>query len=209
MYRRFRSQKAFTLIELLVVTSIIAVVAGVIGACLAGGIRAWDAARDFTVVEADALIDIEIMQRDLMNAVRFRGIGFRGSKTRMSFPALLDGEELDASMASDEGDSPVPRIGTISYVFDSEKSMLLKKTWIYPLEESAAGNGRKMISNLRDVNLQFYQSAMEGEDQGVWVPSWDNTTNHPVRVKIGLIFADGLQPKIITRTIILPMGGGG
>ena len=91
---QFRSRKAFTLIELLVATSIVVVVAGVIGACLAGGIRTWDAARDFTVVEADALIDLEIMQRDLMNAIRFKGIGFKGSKTRMSFPALLDGDEL-------------------------------------------------------------------------------------------------------------------
>ena len=193
----FRSRLSFTLIELLVVTSIIAVLAGVIGACLAGGIRAWDAARDFIVVEADALIDLEIMQRDLMNAVRFKEIDFRGNKTQVSFPSLVD----DGSSAS------TLRIGTVSYVFDRDKGAFFRKAWVYPLDGSSVlGNGRETVSDLRGVNLQFYQSPIEDGAQGAWLPSWENATNHPSRLKISFMFVEGLQPEIITRTIIMPLG---
>ena len=49
---------SFTLIELLVVTAIVGVVVVVIAACLTGGIRVWDRAQTFLVIESDAVIGL-------------------------------------------------------------------------------------------------------------------------------------------------------
>ena len=40
---------------------------GTIGACLAAGIRVWDRARSFNVLENEAVMGLELMERDLRN----------------------------------------------------------------------------------------------------------------------------------------------
>lgn len=204
-----RVRHGFTLVELLVVIAIFAVVATAIAASLAGGIRAWDAARDFSAVETDALIDLQIMQRDIANTFRFHGIGFLGSKTTVSFPALVYPEDHEYSYGGrEEAHGDVRRIGTVRYLYSKDKQSLFRKAWTYPgSEKDAEEPGEDVIGNLKGVSFEYYRLAPEPGQPGTWVGSWDDDTNFPARIRIQLMFGQDARPAGITRTVVLPTVG--
>ena len=204
--RKAGAMRGFTLIELLVVIAILAVVATAIGACLAAGIRAWDAARDFSSVETDALIDLEIMQRDIMNTFRYHDIKFLGSKVLVSFPCLVRARDPDDAGLGDEPErAGTKHIGTVRYSYNKEKLSLFRKTWRYPGSQADVEDpGSVVIGNLAGVTFEYYRLSPEPGQPGTWVGSWTEETNLPARVRIGLTFAGDARPAGITRTIIIP-----
>jgi len=197
--KRMRATYGFTLIELLVVIAIFAVVATAVGASLAGGIRAWDAARDFNAVETDALIDLDILQRDLANTFRFHDIEFAGSKTALTFPAHVRVDDP-------HGDAwNIMCIGGVNYLYDKEERALFRRAQPYPFPEARPGElGEKAIGNLDAVTFEYYRLAPQAGQPGAWEPEWNDPTNFPARVRVNLVFGEDARPAAITRTIVLP-----
>ena len=198
--------RGFTLIEVLVVLGIMVVLVTAIGASLAGGISAWGAARDFNSVETDAMIDLEVMQRDIMNAFPFHDIKFAGTKAAVSFPGLLALRDRGGA-GDDEADEEglVRRIGTVRYFFENETRSLFRHQYPYP--EPSSGRKPepvKVIGGLTGVTIEYYELPSEIGGKGSWVGSWDNVTNFPAQVRVRLMFSKDSSPELITRTFVLP-----
>lgn len=191
-------KQSFTLIEALIVTAIMAVVASAIGACLAGGLKAWDSTRDFMEVETDALMDLERFRSDLVNSTHFHDIEFTGEKTSVSFPLLT------VPGSGNDRDPEIRRTGTVKYFFDDGNKALYRKQWFYPDPEPGdARPGDLLVSRLEDVTMEYFRKPGE-ETDGAWLQSWENATNFPGRVKLTLDFLPGTRPGRIVRTVVLP-----
>ena len=186
------SKRAFTLIELLVVTAIIGMVVAAIGACLAGGIRAWDAARTFNVVESDAAIAISIMEKDLRNSLHFPQVGFNGSSSTMSFPRLVDA--IDGSGG---------RIGTTSYFTVQGRKGLMRKVWLFPSKAPSDKDAENILPNAAAAGFEFYKSSSEGG--GAWHSEWRESTNYPSMVRMRLSLESSGDRIEILRTVVLPV----
>jgi prepilin-type N-terminal cleavage/methylation domain-containing protein len=213
---RPRGIRGFTLIELLVVTAILAVVVGVLAACIAGGVRAWDTARSVAAVEGEAVVGLRLIEKDLMNAFLFDGIGFSGQSRAVSFPALIRGEPTPAPGG---GAIPSPgiigegalagfQIGEVAYRFDGPAHRLIRIQSRYGAPEPA-GAPEAILSNLRDVRFEYWlRPSDRGGGAGQWQGEWSVPTNLPDSVKIELVFENKPAPLLFSRTVNLPLGSG-
>lgn len=206
------SRRGFTLIELLVVIAILGVVGGVIAACLAGGIRAWDSARRFNVREIEAMTGLEIVEKDLMNAFRFYAISFNGKADRIRFPGLIEDRYSDVKSSRTLSENPQgsgrKRIGTVQYIFDRNRHALLRKTWPYPEEEPFADTHfEKILSHLNNMSLQYYALPNEDAEAGSWQDQWNDETNFPGGVRIKLVFKNQDDHEFfrLSRVVRLPV----
>ena len=198
---RPRSKPGFTLIELLVVSAIIGLVMVAISACLMGGIRVWDRTQTFAVVEANAVIGLRIMEKDLMNTFPFYGIRFDGGAAGLSFPGLV----LQKPGGPDSRDKVEvqERIGAVKYWFDSQKEAWFRQEVAYPQpREASPARAEELLPHLKSVDLQYYAPVRHGQG-GEWQRTWNDETNFPTRVRIQLGFVQDKGTVNITRTILL------
>lgn len=193
---RQSSIKAFTLVELLVVAAIFGVVIIAIASCLMAGVRTWDYARKYSGVEADAMIRLEAVHRDIANTFRFYAITFSGGAKEFAFPGLIDvttygGEES--------------RIGTIKYYFDPEKRVIFRKTWVFPESEPLNDKAEKIITGVNDMVVNYYSLPSTNDGSGMWQEAWSNATNIPGSLALELSFeGDNKQFIKIKRTVMIP-----
>ncbi|MFC1452766.1 type II secretion system protein J [Verrucomicrobiota bacterium] len=183
--RRARRRPGFTLIELLIVCSILAVAVGAIGACVAGGIRVW---------EADAAFALGLMERDLMNAFRFPPVGFRGGEQSLSFPGFV--------RVPPDGDTT---IGSVEYALAPAASRILRTGQPYG---GQAPDAETVLSRVSRFDLQYDALAWpeEGSAPPVYGRQAAPVTNFPDRVTIRLGLTDGAESVEIVRTVVLPVG---
>ena len=174
----------FTLIELLIVVSIMAVVIGVIGACLSGGIRVWDSARVFNDLESNAFIAMDIMEKDIKNSLSIYRIGFEGEESSLSFPAYI---------TTDKGRS----IGSVKYELDEFKHVLSR------VEESWQGRElreERLLANVNALNFTYYQVSTS-----VWQSVGSTITNFPDKVEITVRLKSGEREVTVERQVLLPI----
>jgi hypothetical protein len=153
------------------------------------------------VAESESIIGLQIMERDLMNAVPFYAVSPSGGRTEMSFASIIvPGAEVAAAA---KGDIAARRIGTVSYTFDAGARALLRTQAAYG---GAAERAERIVSGLTDINMEYYRQE-GGKGTGVWQGSWSDPTNLPVAVSITLSFAD--REGGIKSTVVLPMGYSG
>lgn len=112
-----RRRCGFSLLELLVVVMIMAVAIAAVGASLAAGIRVWDVARHFGEAEAEALLAMEELARDLRSAVELDALPFAGQAQTVAFGGLIR-----------RGDPPAARLGRIRYYRDAGENRLVRET---------------------------------------------------------------------------------
>ena len=178
---------AFTLIELLIVTAILGVVIGAIGACLAGGIRVWDSARTFNLLERDGSIGLAVMEKDLMNALPIHAIGFEGREDAVKFPALLTaGDDV--------------QVGSVEYSFDEYDRALVRREWSY---EGVEVRKERLMENVEDVAMTYFRPP-EG-DEATWKERDAPATNFPGKVEVALSLADDERTFNFAKTILLPV----
>ena len=186
------SRKGFTLVELLVVVSILGLVTGVVGASLAAGIRAWQMARTFGTVEAQALVGARILKRDVMNTFAFYAIPFKGSRREMTFPAIVD--------TTPESENPSPRLGSVSYRYNRYERVLERQVTALASEITAPSQDpERLVRDVEDLVIRYGEVGKNGLS---WEASWDNTTNHPEVVEIELTVKTDTGPLVIRETIV-------
>jgi prepilin-type N-terminal cleavage/methylation domain-containing protein len=176
----------FTLIELLIVISIMAVIIGVIGACLSGGIRVWDSARVFNDLESDAFIAMDIMEKDVKNSLSVYVVGFEGGKSEMSFPGYIDTEKGLG-------------IGIIRYELDENNHVLLRReqTWKgHDLQKE------QLLNNIKALDFTYYM-----EMTSVWQNAGESITNFPDKVEVKVLLGRGEREVLIERKILMPVHG--
>ena len=186
--RGARRDAGFTLIELLIVTALLAVVIAVVGACLGGGIRVWDAARTFGRSEQDGLIAMETLCKDLRNAFPLQAIGFAGTPNTVAFPGVITTINREDGFRQE--------LGRVRYRINGEA--LVRETEVYP---EGAKDSEGMVGNV--VDLQFvYRADAESTMEG--------TTNLPRWVDVTLVLRDGEDGEEYTelkRTMAIASGG--
>jgi len=185
-------KRGFTLIEVLVVAVILGITISVIAACLAGGVRAWDAARGFNRLEAEALAGMAAIEKDLRNTFEFYAAPFSGEPSAMSFPGLVP---LEGSSAL--------HIGSIRYVWDATRRALLRTARPFPDSEGLDGS-EALISNIDALSLE-YGSSGPSRDQTLWI---SETTNLPTAVRLRLWLSDTRDTVTLERTVVIKAGRG-
>ncbi len=202
--RNVSSIRAFTLIELLIVASILAVVVGSIGTCLAAGIRVWETARRFNRLEGGAVIGMAIMEKDMVNLITSRVLPFAGGEKEISIPSIL--ESLDASGRHSEG------IGIVKYSFRPDKGLVIRKQWAYSGDEPPHEAAETIIRNVSDFSLSYYHHAplaagaagSEGSVGG-WRTEWAGTTNLPAAIRVRILRTDGEDRTSMEKTVLMPL----
>jgi prepilin-type N-terminal cleavage/methylation domain-containing protein len=189
--RRAR-RRAFTLIELLLVTALLGLVVGVIGASLAAGMRAWEAARTFGSAEGEALMALRILHKDLANTFAFYGIPFEGSARRLAFPTIL----------AAEGDG-APQLGTVRYIYAGGSRPALRRcAWAFPGEEPSAAAGE----TLARAAGAFMCSYRASGPAATWQEAWSSRTNLPCAVRAEIVPESGGRAAPLTEITILTGG---
>lgn len=179
-----------TLIELLVVIVILAAIVAAIGACLAGGIRVWEAAKEFNGGEVEASIGLAMMERDFANSYRFFAIGFKGSQKEMSFP----------HRGVDPADPVSGRIGAARYFFDPAAKSLFRQTWRFPGKEPERAVGEKVAGSIEDLTFQYTAGNSSGSD--AWLAAWNDPTNMPRGIRVEALIIKKGVPAIISRILV-------
>jgi len=172
---------AFTLIELLVVMMTSVIVAAAVVACLAAGIRVWEAAQRFNRAESDAIVAMDLLSTDLGGMFVFSRIPFDAQASRLSFPGIVEEDEER-------------RLGEISYELSDRT--LLRRTMPYP-------EGRPRVERLvTDVLGMAFEYAHRKDDIGLV------STGLPWRINFEIVLDDDDGPITVSRTFRIVVGGG-
>jgi prepilin-type N-terminal cleavage/methylation domain-containing protein len=143
----------FTLIEVIVAATIFSFVALGLAASFLSGMRLWERVRNRDYPRALFFLDLELVAKDLRQAVQVPGIGFTGSPEEFSFPAV-------------EGEALV----RVTYRYEPQSRALLRKA--EPLEDvlagRSAGAGRLVISP-ESLCIKYLYRDASGD---VWTDAW-------------------------------------
>jgi len=193
------SDKGFTLIELLVTTSILGMIAIAIFATFVSGLNVYNRMETYGGVQADVLLSLEKMERDLRNVFSFKKIGFVGNTKKITFPGLI--KEIDS-----EGNQSL-FVGKISYYFDETAGTLVKEKQDYPQSLSEEGMGEsnfKILAFIENINFNYYYFNQETQTYN-WKNSWDTGDGIPRGVKIEVTFKNDKRDVKLARTVFIPV----
>ena len=184
-----RHAAAFTLVELLVVMAILAILIGVIGACLSGAIRVWDAVRTHGETEAQMSIAMRILERDIANATPFCDVGFRGDAAEMTFAGLLRGASgasapagwRDVTVGADSSCA----LAVVRYRYEASRMALLRSRQPCRPETAVAGSGSEtLLTGVQELSFQYEAVGEDGTRRTQ--AEWNSRTNFPAAVRVDL-----------------------
>lgn len=169
----------------------------------ASGFHVYERVQSFGGLQADVLLSLEEMERDLSNTFPFLGIGVNGEAREITFPAMIEAIELV------EGEeTAVLSVGRVSYYLDSEGE---QKTLVRNAEDySGAGSDDKSgegqsrsLTYVKDLTLSYYFFDEENQEY-VWKESWSEEEGLPEAVKIELTYEDRGRDIALLRTVFVP-----
>ena len=209
---KFLIKRGFTLIELLLTTAILAIITVAVVSTFAGGLRVYQRAQAYGGAQADVLISLEKMERDLRNVLDFSEIDFNGDTEEISFGSLI-------RVVDSEGYQNLS-LGRIFYYFDAVKKKLITEEQDYSdaVLEIKKGRGRvKALASIEDIKFSYYYSD-EDTQTYEWKDLWkieetkdeerktkDEEENRvPLGVKIEVTFKDDNRVVKLDRTIFIP-----
>jgi prepilin-type N-terminal cleavage/methylation domain-containing protein len=168
-------RRGFTLLELLVAGALIAVAATVVAGAFAAGFRVWQRASQQGGGYEDAIIALELIQKDIRNTEPFRLIPFKGSDSDIEIPSIIAG--LGPNGAQNQP-------GSIRYVFSATSRRLerVKKTVIVPGGELESRE--QVMDNVESVRFSYADCGPDGKSAVTWSGAWPAGTNIPVAVKV-------------------------
>ncbi|MBA4387799.1 MAG: hypothetical protein C0404_07450 [Verrucomicrobia bacterium] len=178
-----------TLIELLIVIAIMSLIIVVIGACLTGAVRVWDAAREFNAAEMEAAVGLTLVEKDLARSLPFFLIKFRGQAKEVSFPCIV----RTGPAGSEE------RIGTVKYYYDATSRSLFRQQWKYPDKEPGRESAERVSTGFEDVTFSYMGDPPGG---GAWQQAWAESTNIPRSVKIDILMMKKSAPVMLSRSFV-------
>ncbi|MBI3602053.1 MAG: hypothetical protein HY209_04075 [Candidatus Omnitrophica bacterium] len=202
---RIKSKPAFSLMELLLAASLSAVVGLVILSMFSAGLKAYGRVRGYSGPQAEVLLSLAKMEKDLRNAFPWTGIGFKGDSSRLSFAGLV----------RPAGDDAVGFVlGRISYSFNAQAGALLREEKPYPqaLEQPAGGPaspaGGQVLASIKSIGFSYYYFNMDTKKYD-WKDLWDQDKENgiPRGVKIKIVFRGEHEDIELHRAVFLPAAG--
>ena len=204
-------KKAFTIIELLLAASIMSMISLAVLSTFGAGLQTFERVQSFGGFQADVLVFLEGLERDVRNTFAFSPIKFQGDSQGMSFAAV--GTKLD-----EEGNE-FTVLEERSYDFDSSQKVLISKEEDFAPTVSSATSSfvgesvrTQRITPIKTVEFQYYSYSKvikDGEEkiESGWQGPWTDEENIPRGIKIILTFDDGGEEVSLARTVFIPSGG--
>jgi prepilin-type N-terminal cleavage/methylation domain-containing protein len=178
------ARRGFTLLELLVAGALIAVAATVVAGAFAAGFRVWQRASQQGGGYEDAVIALELIQKDIRNTEPFRLIPFKGSESGLELPSVVSNQP-----------------GSIQYEFSAASRQLMRVTRIFLIPEGEKEVREVIMDKVESVRFSYGDRGPDGKGALNWAGAWPPGTNTPAAVKVQL-----RSPPLIDleRTVVLP-----
>ncbi len=198
------NSRGFTLIELMVAASILGLIGMAILTAFGSGFHVYERVQSYGGVQADVLLVLEEMERDLRNTFPSSAIKFEGDAQSISFPVIIE------KIETVEGeDVEVPSIGQASYYLekDDDTQVLLRQQKSYG--EAVSGVVQKedretALAFVSELTFSYYLFNAEDEEY-TWEDIWpEEDEGFPSGVKIDLVFQDGQREVPLSRTVLIP-----
>jgi type II secretory pathway component PulJ len=177
-----------SLLELLIALTLAVAVGVVTVAAFAAGLRTWERAR---ALQQDAgwRIALETFERDVRNALPFRGAPFAGRRDSIEFAGRVPAERSG-------------RLGVIRYAHDRGARALVRERRVWRPEATAQGPEEILVSDVGRVAFAYGDGSGRGE--GVWEDAWLERTNLPAAVRVRLEVGEGEGRREVQRIVVRP-----
>ncbi|MFH0771647.1 MAG: prepilin-type N-terminal cleavage/methylation domain-containing protein [Candidatus Omnitrophota bacterium] len=204
----------FTLIELIIAVTVFSVVILTVYLSFGVGIRAWREAEGSYKLRQQARQSLDIIGRELRNAVNFAPIQFEGGKDWIRFAS---------SPVARDSDSVCGGVFEMEYFIEedsgadksagaAEKSLYrICRTYKESLQEDSElkkdAAKSLLISGLSGFKLRY---ARREDENIIWVDNWEKDNKCiPFGVELSLIFASSRAdetPIVFSEIILMPTG---
>ena len=202
------ARDGFTLIEILVATSILGVIGLTILTTFGSGLHVYERVQAFGGSQAEVLLALEEMERDIKNVFPMSAVAFEGDSHRIAFPAVIEILEI-----IDGKESVVPSVGRISYYIDEaiymddvEKSLMrVQQNYSLAVAGGDAQEGQgETLALIEDLAFEYYYYDEEAKTYG-WQNSWSGEEETLLSgVKIEMTYKDSDQDIVIERIVVIP-----
>ena len=195
--------KGFTLIELMVSTSILGMIGLAVLTTFGSGFHVYERVQSYGGLQAEILLSLEEMGRDLSNTFSFSGIGFEGEAQKITFPAVIEAIEL-----IEDEEMIAVSVGRISYYLDGddEEKILVRDMRDYSQagsEDQSGDHQSGSLTYVKDILFSYYFFDGISQEYG-WKESWPAEEGLPAAVKIELTYEDRGQDIQLVRTVFIP-----
>jgi len=187
------SRTGFTLVELLVATALTAVVAVVIASAFAAGFQVWK--RVGREGMDNAVIVLEMIQKDLNNTQPCRLVPFKGGSEWVEIPTVI-------SVPVTGGNQDQP--GVVRYEFDSSSHGLQHVTRLLFIPGSESEKRETLLNDVGSITFSYGEAADGGTGVGAWESDWAGRTNTPRAVKVEMELRQGEDRIDLERIMVLP-----
>lgn len=191
------SKKGFTLVETLVVATIFSFVGLAIATSFISGIKIWDRARNTDFLKYNNLLALEMITKELRQAMDYPLIGFEVKAEEFSFPTLIN-------------DSVVK----VTYAFNSGKKALLRKQAeikdIISNKEQEDTKEKIAFNSLEEFSLSYFYHYFDldlNREVYAWkevkteLDAWIKGKGVPLAIKL----QGKVKNELFSKTIFIPV----
>jgi prepilin-type N-terminal cleavage/methylation domain-containing protein len=192
-----KPSKGFTLVETLVVATIFSFIGLAIATSFMTGIKIWDRARNTDFLQYNNLLTLEMITKELRQALDYPLIGFEVKAGEFSFPTLI-------------GDSVVK----ITYTFDSEKKALLRKQLdlkdIISNKEQENTKEKIVFNSLEEFSLSYFYHYFD-KDQSREIYEWRevkgdlDTWTKGKGIPLAIKLQGKVKNELFSKTVFIPI----
>ena len=186
-----KSKKGFTLLETLVVATIFSFIGLAIATSFLSGIKIWDRARNTDFIKYNNLLSLEMIARELRQAIDYPLIGFAVKAGEFSFLTLVN-------------DSLVK----VTYVFDSEKHALLRRQVglkdILANKEEENTKERIVLTSLEELSLSYFYRYFD-PDLNREVYAWKEVKEGITILAFAIKLQGKIKNELFSKTVLIPI----
>ena len=202
------SDKGFTLIEIMVATSILGVIGLTILTTFASGLHVFERVQTFGGPQADVLLALEEMEKDIRNVFPYSTIAFKGDTQSITFPTVI--ETFETIDGEEEVVSSIGKvsyyIANVTYINEITKGLIRAQ---HNYSQAITGveapeDQSETLASIEDLAFEYYFYNEDTEEYG-WQSLWSAEEENLLSgVKIAVTYKDGDRDVQIERTVFIP-----
>ncbi|MCK5180578.1 MAG: hypothetical protein KAR32_13695, partial [Candidatus Omnitrophica bacterium] len=169
----------------------------------ASGFHVFERVQAYSGFQADILLSLEEMERDLSSTFAFTGMGFEGGAQKITFPAVIETIEV-----IEDEETIASSVGQISYYLkgDNDRKILMRDQLDYfqaASKDKSEDDRSGFFAYVKDLKFSYYSLDAESQEGG-WEESWSTEEALPEAVKIELTYEDRGGDIELVRTVFVP-----